>query len=127
MLLGNSQKEETNKAIIRRLYSLLFFTLFTTLYMKGILNIAQLGEHSLLRGDVGLETYYYNILFFFTLFTALYMKGRYITMKNLKKTVKDVKDNNKDLILYGGLFVVSVVSSVVGIKRIKASNSMIKK
>ena len=55
------------------------------------------------------------------------MKGRYITMKNLKKTVKDVKDNNKDLILYGGLFVVSVVASVVGIKRIKASNSMIKK
>ena len=47
-------------------------------------------------------------------------------MKNLKKTVKDVKDN-KDLILYGGLFVVSVVASVVGIKRIKASNSMIKK
>ena len=36
MLLGNSQKEETNKAIIRRLYSLLFFfTLFTVLYMKG--------------------------------------------------------------------------------------------
>ena len=36
MLLGNSQKEETNKAIIRRLYSLLFFfTLFTALYMKG--------------------------------------------------------------------------------------------
>ena len=35
MLLGNSQKEETNKAIIRRLYRLLFFTLFTALYMKG--------------------------------------------------------------------------------------------
>ena len=47
-------------------------------------------------------------------------------MKNLKKTVKDVKDN-KDLILYGGLFVVSVVASVVGIKRLKASNSIIKK
>ena len=54
------------------------------------------------------------------------MKGRYIIMKNLKKTVKDVKDN-KDLILYGGLFVVSVVASVVGIKRIKASNNMTKK
>ena len=47
-------------------------------------------------------------------------------MKNLKKTVKDVKDN-KDLILYGGLFVVSVVASVVGIKRLKASNNMTKK
>ena len=48
-------------------------------------------------------------------------------MKNLKKTVKDVKDNNKDLILYGGLFVVSVVAAVVGIKRLKASNNMTKK
>ena len=37
MLLGNSRKEKTNKAIIRRFYSLLlfFFTLFTALYMKG--------------------------------------------------------------------------------------------
>ena len=48
-------------------------------------------------------------------------------MKNLKKTVKDVKDNKKGLILFGGLFVVSVVASVVGIKRIKASNNMTKK
>ena len=48
-------------------------------------------------------------------------------MKNLKKTVKDVKDNKKGLILFGGLFVVGVVASVVGIKRIKASNNMTKK
>ena len=86
MLLGNSQKEETNKAIIRRLYSLLFF--------------------------------------FFTLFTALYMKGRYIIMKNLKQTVKDVKDNKKGLILFGGLFVVGVVATAVGMK---VGNSIIKK
>ena len=92
--------------------------------MKGILDIAQLGEHSLLRGDVGLETYYYNILFFFTLFTALYMKGRYIIMKNLKKTVKDVKDNKKGLILFVGLFVVGVVATAVGMK---VGNSIIKK
>ena len=60
--------------------------------MKGILNIAQLGEHSLLRGDVGLETYYYNILFF-TLFTALYMKGRYIIMnKFVKQSITQTKD-----------------------------------
>ena len=60
--------------------------------MKGILNIAQLGEHSLLRGDVGLETYYYNILFF-TLFTALYMKGRYIIMnKFVKHSITQTKD-----------------------------------
>ena len=85
MLLGNSQKEETNKSIIRRLYSLLFF---------------------------------------FTLFTALYMKGRYIIMKNLKKTVKDVKDNKKGLILFGGLFVVGVVATAVGMK---VGNSIIKK
>lgn len=53
------------------------------------------------------------------------MKGRYIIMKNLKKTVKDVKDNKKGLILIGGLFVVSfVVTSAVGIK---VGNSIIKK
>ena len=45
-------------------------------------------------------------------------------MKNLKKTVKDVKDNNKDLILYGGLFVVGVVATAVGMK---VGNSIIKK
>ena len=55
------------------------------------------------------------------------MKGRYIIMKNLKKTVKDVKDNNKGLILYGGLFVVGVVTAAVGIKRIKVDNNIIKK
>ena len=44
-------------------------------------------------------------------------------MKNLKKTVKDVKDN-KDLILYGGLFVVGVVATAVGMK---VGNSIIKK
>ena len=48
-------------------------------------------------------------------------------MKNLKKTVKDVKDNNKGLILYGGLFVVSVVTAAVGIKRMKVINNMTKK
>ena len=52
------------------------------------------------------------------------MKGRYIIMKNLKKTVKDVKDNKKGLILFGGLFVAGVVVSAVGIK---VGNSIIKK
>ena len=37
-------------------------------------------------------------------------------MKNLKETVKDVKDNKKGLILFGGLFVVGVVTTAVGIK-----------
>ena len=45
-------------------------------------------------------------------------------MKNLKKTVKDVKDNDKGLILFGGLFVVGVVASAVGMK---VGNSIIKK
>ena len=48
-------------------------------------------------------------------------------MKNLKKTVKAVKDNKKGLILFGGLFVVGVVTAAVGIKRMKVDNNMIKK
>ena len=78
MLLGNSQKEETNKAIIRRLYSLLFF--------------------------------------FFTLFTALYMKGRYIIMKNLKKTIKDVKYNEMDVLLRVGVFAAGVLTPLITLK-----------
>ena len=92
--------------------------------MKGILNIAQLGEHSLLRGDVGLETYYYNILFFFTLFTALYMKGRYIIMKNFKKTIKDVKYNELDVLLRVGVFAAGVFTPLITLKVI---NNMTKK
>ena len=45
-------------------------------------------------------------------------------MKNLKKTVKAVKDNKKDLILFGGLFVVGVVGAAVVVK---VGNSIIKK
>ena len=89
MLLGNSQKEETNKAIIRRLYSLLFF---------------------------------------FTLFTALYMKGRYIIMKNLKKTIKDVKYNEMDVLLRVGLFAAGVLMEVGFIYKVnKVINNMTKK
>ena len=96
--------------------------------MKGILDIAQLGEHSLLRGDVGLETYYYNILFFFTFFTALYMKGRYIIMKNLKKTVKDVKYNEMDVLLRVGVFAAGVLMEVAFIIKVnKVINNMTKK
>ena len=52
------------------------------------------------------------------------MKGRYIIMLNLKKTVKAVKDNKKDLILFGGLFVGGVVGAGVVLK---VCNSIIKK
>ena len=45
-------------------------------------------------------------------------------MKNLKETVKDVKNNKEGLILFGGLLVVGVVASAVGIK---VRNSIIKK
>ena len=45
-------------------------------------------------------------------------------MKNLKETVKVVKDNKKDLILFGGIFVGSVVATAVGMK---VRNSIIKK
>ena len=85
MLLGNSQKEETNKAIIRRLYSLLFF---------------------------------------FTLFTTLLMKGRYIIMKNLKKTIKDVKYNEMDVLLRVGVFAAGVLTPLITLKVI---NNMTKK
>ena len=44
-------------------------------------------------------------------------------MKNLKKTVKEVKDNKKGLALFGGLFAVGVVAAAVGIK---VGNSIIK-
>ena len=56
------------------------------------------------------------------------MKGRYIIMKNLKKTVKDVKDNKKGLILFGGLFVVGVLGQAVFINKVnKTINNMTKK
>ena len=45
-------------------------------------------------------------------------------MKILKKIVKDVKDNNKGLILYGRKYVFGVFASVVG-RRV--GNSIIKK
>ena len=45
-------------------------------------------------------------------------------MLNLKKTVKEVKDNKKGLILFGGLFLAGVVASAVGMK---VGNSIIKK
>ena len=44
-------------------------------------------------------------------------------MKNLKKTVKDVKDNKKGLILFGGLFVAGVVGAAVVVK---VGNNIIK-
>ena len=45
-------------------------------------------------------------------------------MLNLKKTVKEVKDNKKGLILFGGLFLAGVVASAVGMK---VGNTIIKK
>ena len=78
MLLGNSQKEETNKAIIRRLYSLLFFTLFSVLIMRG----------------------------------------RYIIMKNLKKTIKNIKGDKNHLIFYVGLVLAILVAGRVIINSI---------
>ena len=45
-------------------------------------------------------------------------------MKNLKKIAKEVKDKKNGLILFGGLFVVGVVTTAVGIK---VGNSIIKK
>ena len=45
-------------------------------------------------------------------------------MLNLKKTVKEVKDNKKGLILFGGLFLTGVIASAVGMK---VGNSIIKK
>ena len=46
-------------------------------------------------------------------------------MLNLKKTVKDVKDNKKSLILIGGLIVTGVLAEIVLVG--KVTNSMIKK
>ena len=45
-------------------------------------------------------------------------------MKNLKKTVKDIKENKTGLIIFGGLFVVGVVTTACGIND---GNSFIKK
>ena len=45
-------------------------------------------------------------------------------MKNLMISVIDVKENKKGLILFGGLFVVGVVATAVGMK---VGNSIIKK
>ena len=46
-------------------------------------------------------------------------------MKDLKKTVKAVKDNKKDLILFGGLFVVGVLGQAVFINKVnKTINNM---
>ena len=39
-------------------------------------------------------------------------------MLNLKKTVKEVKDNKKGLILFGGLFLTGVVAQAVILKEI---------
>ena len=50
-------------------------------------------------------------------------------MKNLKKTVKDVKDDKKGLtLLFGGLFVVGVLGQAVFINKVnKTINNMTKK
>ena len=70
------------------------------------------------------EEAYKLLSFFFTLFTVLYMKGRYIIMKNLKKTFKDVKYNEMDVLLRVGVFAAGVLTPLITLKVI---NNMIKK
>ena len=51
--------------------------------------------------------------FFFTLFTDLIMRGRYIIMKNLKKAIKNIKDDKMYLIFYVGLVLAILVAGRV--------------
>ena len=52
------------------------------------------------------------------------MKGRYIIMKNLKKTIKDVKYNEMDVLLRVGVLAAGVLTPLITLKVI---NNMTKK
>ena len=56
------------------------------------------------------------------------MKGRYIIMKNLKKTTKDVKYNKMDVLLHVGGLAAGVLMEVGFIYKVnKVINNMTKK
>ena len=64
------------------------------------------------------EEAYKLLSFFFTLFTVLIMRGRYIIMKNLKKAIKNIKDDKMHLIFYVGLVLAILVAGRVIINSI---------